>query len=84
MPRRCASRFIICAKTSSEPPIASASAMHASLPDCTIMPRINSSTVTGRLGSMNMREPLAFHAFVDTGTVLSSVSFFSLSAWKTR
>ena len=84
MPRRCASRFIICANTSSEPPMASASAMQASLPDCTIMPRMSWSTETGFFGSMNMREPLARQAFSDTGTTRSSASFLSLRAWKTR
>ena len=44
-------------KASSLPAMASASAMQASLPDCTIMPCIRSSTVTGCFGSMNMREP---------------------------
>jgi len=50
------------------------------LPDCTIMPRISSSTVTGRCGSMNMRAPLARHAFSDTGTGWPSASFLSFSA----
>ena len=68
MPRRAASRFIICTNTSSLPATASASAMQASLPDCTTMPRISSSTVTGLRGSMNMREPGAFQARVDTFT----------------
>ena len=46
--------------------MASASAMQASLPDWMIMPRNNSLTVTGLFGSMNMREPLAFHARSET------------------
>ncbi len=84
MPRRSASRFIRPAKASSEPAICSASAMQASLPDCTIMPRISSSAVTGRLGSMNMRDPGARQAFSDTLTCCSSASFFSFSAANTR
>src|SRR2546430_12378209 len=72
MPSRAASRFIICAKTSSEPAAASASAMQASLPDCTTMPRISSSTATGRLGSTNMREPGARQARDRKSTRLNS------------
>ena len=83
IPRRAASRFIICTNTSSLPPTASASAMQASLPDCTTMPRISSSTVTGRRGSMNMREPDAFQARGETFTCCSSDSFFSRNAMKT-
>ena len=84
MPRRSASRFIIPANASSEPAICSASAMQASLPDCTIMPRISSSTLTGFFGSMNMREPGARQARSDTFTCCSSASFFSFSAANTR
>ncbi len=82
MPRRSASRFIIATKASSDPAIRSASAMQASLPDCTIMPRISSSAVTGRRGSMNMREPGARQAFSETLTCSSRASFFSFSAAK--
>src|SRR6267378_900753 len=84
IPRRCASRFIICTNTSSEPATASASAMQASLPDCTSMPLMSSSTVTGRRGSMNMREPGARQARTETGACCSSVSFLSRSAENTR
>jgi hypothetical protein len=84
MPSRCACAFIICANASSLPAISSASAMHASLPDCTIMPRINSSTVTGFLGSMNVREPSAFHARSDTGTGCVSWICFCFNAAKVR
>ncbi len=84
MPSRSASRFIMPANASSDPAIRSASAMQASLPDCTIMPRISSSTVTGFFGSMNMREPGARQAFSEALTCSSSVSFFSLSAANTR
>ena len=84
MPRRLASRFIAPAKASSEPAINSASATQASLPDCTIMPRNNSATVTGFFGSMNMREPPIFQARSDTGTVCSSVMVRALRAAKAR
>jgi hypothetical protein len=43
--------------------------MVASLPDCTIMPLIRSSTGTCILGSMNMREPGIFQARSLTGRV---------------
>lgn len=56
MPSRWASRFIIATKPSSEPPVASASASEASLPDCTIRPSSRSRTLTGLFGSMNMRD----------------------------
>jgi len=84
MPSRCASRFIICANTSSDPATASASAMHASLPECTSMPRISSSTVTGFFGSRNMRAPGARQARAEIGTCCSRVSFLSRSAPNTR
>ena len=83
MPRRAASRFIICTNASSLPATASASAMHASLPDCTTMPRISSSTVTGLRGSMNMREPEAFHARGETFTCWSGAILRSRSATNT-
>ena len=67
MPRRWASRFIRCAKTASLPATASASAIEASFPDWTIMPLSNSSTLAGLLGSINIREPIAFQAASDTG-----------------
>ncbi len=68
IPRRCASRFIMAAKVSSEPAMASARATQASFPDWMIMPWMSSSTVTGMSGAMNMREPSIFQARVDTGT----------------
>ncbi len=64
--------------------MASASAMQASLPDCVIMPCNSSSTFTGFLGSMNMREPGCFQARSDTGTTWSSVSVFCFSAENAR
>ena len=82
MPMRCASRFIICTNASSDPAMASASAMQASLPDCMIMPCNSSSTLTGLFGSMNMREPGCFQARSDTATTWSGVSVFCLSAPK--
>ena len=84
MPRRCASRFIICAKFSSPPAMASASAMQASLPDCTIMPLIRSSTFTCVPTWMNMREPPVFQARSETGTAWSIFSVPCLSAAKVR
>jgi len=55
-----------------------ASATHASLPDCTIMPRISSATVTGpwRTRFYNMREPSAFQARCDTGTTCAGWIWF--------
>jgi hypothetical protein len=60
----------------------SASATQASLPDCTITPRMSSSTLTGLLGSMNMREPSMRQALVETGTTWSGLSEPSLSLEK--
>jgi len=68
MPSRAVSAFIFATNASSLPPTSSASAIDASLPDCTIIPRSSSSTVTGMRGSMNMREPSAFQAACETGT----------------
>ena len=48
------------------------------------MPRISSSTVTGFLGSMNMREPSARHAHSDTVTAWSRRIRFCLSAVNVR
>jgi hypothetical protein len=56
----------------------------ASLPDCTIMPLISSSTATGLLGSMNMREPSLFDARTETGTTWLSVIVFCFSAANVR
>src|SRR6185369_4641717 len=83
MPMRAASRFISFTNASSAPAAASASAMHASLPDCTTMPRTRSSTLTGLRGWMNMRDPGARQARSETFTCCSSVSFLSRSAWNT-
>jgi hypothetical protein len=76
--------FISCTKRSDVPPTASASAMVASLPDCTIMPLIRSSTGTCIFGSMNMREPGIFQARTLTGSVCFRSSFFDFSASNTR
>ena len=57
MPKRAACSFISCTKRSTVPPTPSARTTVASLPDCTTMPLIRSSTGTFILGSMNMREP---------------------------
>jgi hypothetical protein len=48
----------------------------ASLPDCTINPCSNCSTVTCDPASRNMREPGARQAFSDTVTRCSSVMRF--------
>ena len=45
-------------------------------PDCTITPRINSSIVTGLLGSINMREPGVRQARSDTATCCVKVMRF--------
>ena len=68
MPRRAASRFMRSANAACEPATASASAMVASLPDCTTMPWISSSATTGLPGSTNMREPIARQARSETST----------------
>ncbi|MNN25051.1 hypothetical protein D3C81_1385060 [compost metagenome] len=85
-PMRWASRFIIATKPSSEPPTASASASAASLPDWTIRPISRSCTLTGLLGSMNMRDSslFTFSTTLVGTTVWSSVRRFSLIAWKAR
>src|SRR5487761_2424084 len=66
------------------PAISSESATVASLPDCTMTPRISSSTVTGLRGSVNIREPPVRHAFSETGTTCPRSIVFAFSAWKTR
>ena len=58
--------------------------MVASLPDCTIMPLMRSSTGTCILGSMNMREPGIFQARTLTGSFWSSEIFLERSASNTR
>ncbi len=73
-----------CAKASSVPATASASAMVASLPDCTIMPRSRSATAAGFFGSTNMREPPVFQALSETGTVFAGSSLRSRIAENTR
>ena len=57
--------------------------MVASLPDCTIMPLMRSSTRTCILGVMNMREPGIFQAFSLTPKVWSSVMRCCLRASNT-
>ena len=84
MPKRLASAFIISAKPSSLPPMASASVMAASLPDCTIRPLIKSLTLAGLRGSKNMREPSAFQPFSDTVSIWSGLSVPLSSALKVR
>src|ERR1700682_6105358 len=83
IPRRAASRFITCTNTSSLPATASASAMQASLPDWITIPRISSSTFTGRRGWMNMRDPGARQARSETFTCWPRESFLSRSAVNT-
>src|SRR5437667_5726188 len=65
---------------SSDPATVSASAIAASLPDCTISPCKSSSTLTVFFGSINIREPSARLAFSDTVTICEGVRSFSLRA----
>jgi hypothetical protein len=48
------------------------------------MPLISSSTATGLVGSMNMREPSLFAARAETGTTWSVLRVFCLSALNVR
>src|ERR1700682_6391739 len=84
IPIRAASRFIRSTNASAEPAVTSANAIAASLPDCTISPCSSSSTDTAFLGSMNILDPSARHAFWDTVAICDGVSSWSLSARKTR
>jgi hypothetical protein len=83
-PRRAASAFIFSANAASLPAMSSASAIEASLPDCTIIPRRSSSTLTAFFGSTNIREPSACHAAVDTVTGCDGVIDLSRSAANAR
>ncbi len=74
---------MVATKASSVPPTTSASAIDASLPDWTIMPRRSSSTETARRGSMNMRDPSAFHARCDTSTICEGTIALLRNAPKT-
>ena len=82
MPSRAASLFMRSTNASSDPAIVSASAIAASLPDCTIIPCSNSSTLTAFFGSMNMREPSARHALADTVTICEGASCLVLEGTK--
>ena len=84
MPSALAWAFIISTKCSLVPPTPSASAMVASLPDCTIMPLSKTSTGTCILGSMNMREPSIFQALGLTEKVCCKLIFFWRSASNTK
>ena len=64
--------FISSAKASSLPDRPSATTMQASLPDCTMMPRIRSSTRTCEFTSTNIFEPPIRQAFSETGSSSSS------------
>jgi hypothetical protein len=83
MPSRFAYWFISAAKVSSVPATASASAIVASLPLCTIMPWIRTSTGTWLPRSRNVREPSERQARSLTGTAVSSLSLPSFSEWNT-
>jgi hypothetical protein len=83
-PSRVASRFICSTNFSSLPAMSSASAIDASLPDWMMTPCRSSSTVTALRGSMNMREPSAFHARCDTSTICDGVMVFARRAAKTQ
>ena len=63
MPSSLAFAFIFSTNCSSDPPIASASTMAASLPDCTMTPRIRSSTLTVLPSCTNIFEPCIRQAF---------------------
>src|ERR1700676_3001112 len=84
MPILVASRFIRSTNAPSEPAVTSANAIAASFPDCTISPCSSSSTDTDFLGSMNILDPSARHAFSDTVAICEGVSSLSLSARNTR
>ena len=84
IPRRAASLFMRSTNASSEPASVSASAIAASLPETTIIPWSNSSTLTAFFGSMNMREPSARHALAETLTICEGTRSLSLSARKIR
>src|SRR6185295_4575965 len=83
-PRRVDSEFIRSANAASLPATSSASAIAASLPDCTIVPRSSSSTETAFRGSMNIREPSACHAAFETGTICAGLIVLSRSAANIR
>ena len=78
MPKRLASSFICLTNSSIEPlPMASARVMAASLADWMVVPLIKELTLTGTLGSRNIREPSTFHAALETVSIwlASSVPF---------
>ena len=62
--------------------VASATAIEASLPDWMMTPWSSSSTDTAFRGSMNIREPSAFHACCDTCTICDGVIVFARNAPK--
>ena len=67
--------FISSANCSSEPAIASANTMQASLPDCTMTPRIRSSTFTCVPTWTNIFDPPIRHARSLTSSSSSSRIF---------
>ena len=67
--------FISSANCSSDPAIASANTMQASLPDCTMTPRIRSSTRTCVPTWTNIFDPPIFHARSLTSSSSSSFIF---------
>ncbi len=81
MPSWRAFSVIMSAKAASLPAIPSATTMVASLPDCTMMPRIKSSIRTRLPTRTNIFDPCIFQAFLLTGKVSSSdrLPFFSFS-----
>jgi hypothetical protein len=87
MPSRRAYSFMIWMKPASVPPNFSASAMVASLPDCTIMPWMSTSTGTREFTSRKVveppdAEPPVRQAYSLTNTSSVSVRRFSRSASK--
>ena len=81
---RCAVRFIVAAKASSVPPMASASATEASLPDWITMPLNRSSTDTPLFTGTKLREPWVRQARSDTVTGCCREIVFCASASATR
>ena len=77
-------RFIIAANWSSLPPMASASATEASLPDWITMPLNKSSTDTPLFTGTKLRDPWVRQARSEIVTGCCSVSVFCASASATR
>ena len=79
-----ARRFISSANAASLPEMPSAMTMEASLPDCTMMPRNRSATLTRVLTMTNILDPPMRHAFSLTRNLSSRLSAPALSRSNTR